>query len=65
MKDIEHNTNSWEQDTIQQLLFTTIKEQRTKRRWGIFFKTLGFGYILVMTVFVFLAALNGLCGGCA
>lgn len=54
MKDIEHNTNSWEQDTIQQLLFTTIKEQRTKRRWGIFFKTLGFGYILVMTVFVLL-----------
>lgn len=28
----------WERDVLEKLLFATIKEQRTRRRWGIFFK---------------------------
>lgn len=58
MTDSDQNQPNWEQDTIQQLLFSTIKEQRSKRRWGIFFKMLGFGYVLFMTVFVLLGDLN-------
>lgn len=49
-----NDANFWERDTIHQLLFSTVKEQRSKRRWGIFFKTIGFGYIIAMTIFALL-----------
>ncbi len=39
----------WEKDTIEKLLLTNLKEQRSKRRWGIFFKLLFFGYLFLMT----------------
>jgi protease-4 len=41
--------NSWEKHTIQQLLFSNLKEQRTKRKWGVVFKILGFGYVFFIT----------------
>lgn len=44
----------WERDTIKELLFSTLKEQKARRRWGIFFKTIGFVYIICMTLFGFL-----------
>jgi protease-4 len=28
----------WERETIEKLLLSTIKEQRSRRRWGVFFK---------------------------
>lgn len=37
---------SWEQETLQKLLFDTLKEQRRKRRWGIFFKLSFFALII-------------------
>lgn len=44
------NTNpQWEKETIEKLLLTNLKEQRSKRRWGIFFKLLFFGYVFLMT----------------
>lgn len=43
------NNPQWEKETVEKLLFSTIKEQRSKRRWGIFFKLLFFGYIFLMT----------------
>ncbi|MES2755837.1 MAG: S49 family peptidase [Pseudomonadota bacterium] len=36
---------NWERDTLEKLLFATVKEQRTARRWGIFFKLLTLGAI--------------------
>ena len=36
---------NWERSTIEQLAFASIKEQRSARRWGIFFKLLTFIYI--------------------
>lgn len=33
-------------NAIEHLLFETLKEQKAKRRWGIFFKTLFFGYLV-------------------
>ncbi|MBI5447438.1 MAG: S49 family peptidase [Gammaproteobacteria bacterium] len=42
----------WEKDTLQTLLFETLKEQRRKRRWGIFFKLVFFGFI---AFFIFLS----------
>ena len=44
------NQNNWEQNTIQELLLANLKEQRAKRKWSIFFKVLGFGYIFFITI---------------
>ncbi|WP_036169523.1 S49 family peptidase [Massilia sp. 9096] len=30
--------NNWERDTLERLVFATVREQRASRRWGIFFK---------------------------
>jgi protease-4 len=36
----------WERETLEKLLFATVKEQRAARRWSIFFKLLTLGTIL-------------------
>ena len=43
---------NWERGTIEQLAFASLKEQRTARRWGIFFKLLGFLYVAFIFVSV-------------
>jgi protease-4 len=40
----------WERQTIEKLAFSALKEQRTARRWGIFFKLLTFAYITFLLV---------------
>jgi protease-4 len=30
--------SNWERDTLERLVFATVREQRASRRWGIFFK---------------------------
>ena len=42
--------NNWEQNTIKELLFASLKEQKAKRKWGLLFKLLGFSYIIFITV---------------
>lgn len=37
---------SWERQTLEKLAFAALQEQRARRRWGIFFKFLGFVYLL-------------------
>ena len=32
------NENGWEREVLEKLMFQTLKEQRARRRWGIFFK---------------------------
>src|SRR5574343_168197 len=49
---IESSPASWEQKTLEKLVFATLEEQRARRRWGIFFKALGFAYLLVVLVAV-------------
>jgi protease IV len=41
---------SWERETIEKLAFSALKEQRTARRWGIFFKLLTFAYVTFLLV---------------
>jgi protease-4 len=43
----------WEQQTLQQMLNATLIENRRKRRWGIFFKMLGFGYLFMLAGLMF------------
>jgi protease-4 len=35
----------WERSVLERLAFAALKEQRTARRWGIFFKLLVFAYV--------------------
>jgi protease IV len=39
------NEPGWERKTLEKLAFATLQEQRSRRRWGVFFKFLGFGYV--------------------
>lgn len=41
------NQQPWERDALEKLLHSTLKEQRAKRRWGIFFKSLFWGYLFL------------------
>ena len=45
-----HATNNanWQQQTLEKVLLETIKEQRRSRRWGLFFKLLGLGVLLLL-----------------
>lgn len=44
------SNNNWEKDAIKEIALAGIKEQRRSRRWGIFFKFLGFSYLLVFII---------------
>ena len=42
------NDPNWERKTLEKLAFATLEEQRSRRRWGIFFKFLAFGYVAII-----------------
>lgn len=42
--------NSWEKDAIKEIALAGIKEQQRSRRWGIFFKFLGFAYLFIFII---------------
>jgi protease-4 len=44
-------SESWQQQTLERVLLATIKEQRAKRRWGIFFKLIILGYFVGLFIF--------------
>jgi protease IV len=44
----EQRPEGWERKTLEELAFASLKEQRRSRRWGIFFKLLGFGYLFLL-----------------
>jgi len=44
----EQRPEGWERKVLEDLAFASIKEQRRSRRWGIFFKLLGFGYLFLL-----------------
>ena len=41
---------NWERKVIEKLALEALAEQRRSRRWGIFFKLLGFAYVAVLLV---------------
>jgi len=45
----EQNEN-WEKNTLREIALAGLKEQQRARRWGIFFKLLGFGYVLIFII---------------
>lgn len=40
----------WERKTLEKLAFAALDEQKAKRRWGIFFRFLGFAYLTFLLV---------------
>ena len=43
-----NGNNNWQQQTIEKLALSGLKEQQTARRWSIFFKLLFFVYLLAL-----------------
>ena len=43
-----NNDVQWERKVLEKLALEAVAEQRRARRWGIFFKLLGFGYLAVI-----------------
>jgi protease-4 len=46
--DNQDKQPGWEKEVLEKLAFAAIDEQKTARRWGIFFKLLTFGYLLLI-----------------
>ena len=43
-----NSSPEWERRTLEKLAFAALDEQKSRRRWGIFFKAIGFVYLLVV-----------------
>lgn len=43
-----NNSSDWERRTLEKLVFSALNEQKASRRWGIFFKVLGFVYLTLV-----------------
>ncbi len=50
---VENNAqdNRWQKDVIEKLAMSSLKEQKTARRWSIFFKVLTFIYLFVILAY--------------
>lgn len=46
------NAPDWERKTLEKLAFAALSEQKARRRWGIFFKLVGFAYLAAVLVAV-------------
>jgi protease-4 len=44
--------NNWERGVLEKLAMSAVQEQRRARHWGIFFKTLTFGYLFIILFLV-------------
>lgn len=50
MSDPSDSGPAWERKIIEKLALETLAEQKRRRRWGIFFKLLGFAYLTFLIV---------------
>ena len=52
------NASNWQQATLEKIVLTGLQEQKTARRWGLFFKSLMFIYLFVL-LFIAMGWLGG------
>jgi len=50
MPETPDNDPAWERKLIEKLALEALAEQKRRRRWGIFFKILGFAYLTVLII---------------
>ena len=50
--EIPGNDPNWERQLLEKIAFTSLKEQRAKRRWGIFFKLAILTYLIAVLILV-------------
>lgn len=50
MPETPDNDPAWERKLIEKLAMEALAEQKRSRRWGIFFKILGFAYLTVLII---------------
>jgi protease-4 len=50
---VASSPSGWERETLQKLLAEALREQRVRRRWGVFFKLLGFAYVAAILWWLF------------
>ncbi len=50
MPDTPDNDPVWERKIIEKLALETLAEQKRRRRWGVFFRILGFAYLTFLIV---------------
>ncbi|GMV54648.1 MAG: hypothetical protein AMXMBFR6_04530 [Betaproteobacteria bacterium] len=50
MAEAESSDAHWERDVLRKLALETLAEQKRRRRWGIFFKLLGFAYLSFLII---------------
>ena len=59
-QDTTSQVNSgWEKQIVEKLAFAAINEQKTARRWGIFFKLLAFAYFSIILSFALYPEFKG------
>ena len=51
--EINSQDSSWQQQTIEKLALSGLKEQKTARRWSIFFKLLTFAFLGFLLILAF------------
>lgn len=51
-KSTQSQDTQWQRDAIERLASSALTEQRTARRWGVFFKSLTFAYLFVILLVV-------------
>lgn len=47
-RPVAPSPTGWERATLEKLLTESLREQRARRRWSIFFRLLGFAYLAVL-----------------
>ena len=57
-RDDDQAGQPWEREILTRLAYAGLREQRLSRRWGIFFKLLGFTYLFILLM-LFLVDLEG------
>ena len=50
--DTSDSNQQWERRVLEKLAFAALKEQRTKRRWGIFFRLAVLAYLVAVLFLV-------------
>lgn len=50
--DTSDNNPQWERQLLEKIALASLNELRAKRRWGIFFKLAGLGYLVAVLVLV-------------